>query len=82
MDSAHVGERFLHILMDQLPPIDRTDSGHRTKQGVGHGDVEPLRYFHTKDRQNKLYHPPLSRVWQFPGWNPSFGSRSVQNFPT
>jgi hypothetical protein len=62
-----VGEGFLHVLLNETPPIDWLDSAQCSKQGIRHCDTEPFRLFRTKDEQNELYHFPLSIVSAIPG---------------
>ena len=49
---ANVGEGFLYDFVNESPPIDWPDSGHCSKKGIGHCDVEPLGLFRTKDGMN------------------------------
>jgi hypothetical protein len=46
---ANVGEGFLHVLLNEPPPIDWLDSVHCSEHGIRHCNTEPFRFLWIKD---------------------------------
>jgi hypothetical protein len=61
-------EEYLHVFLNEPPPIDWPNSRHCSEHGICHSHVESFRFF----GHNELDHSPLSKVPTIPEMKPVF----------